>query len=142
MSADHDLGTRRSLRCGLMATEAQLVTHQGPEHPRWAFIAAFVGIVAGGLLGGVIGYGLVDVQCTGNCDTALSSAVIIGSLLGAAGLSVVSAIGLRAMGEWSTVQDRALPQQQPLPPLSQEPLSQEPLSQEPLQARGPIDAGE
>ena len=116
-----------------METQAELLIPQGPEHPRWAFVTAFNGIVAGGLLGGVIGYGLVNVQCDGDCGAALAIAVVVGSVLGAAGLSVVAAIGLRAMAEWSTVQDRALPQQQPLPAVTSSPASPKTAS-EPSQA--------
>ena len=37
---------------------------------RGAYLLAFVGVVLAGVFGGIIGYGLVDVGCTGNCSTA------------------------------------------------------------------------
>ena len=67
---------------------------------RTAFLLAFLSVVVAGLFGGVIGYGLVDVGCTGSCQTPKLVGVIGGALVGAGGVGIVAVLVLRAMAEW------------------------------------------
>jgi hypothetical protein len=67
---------------------------------------AFVGILLGGLAGGLIGFALVDLQCSGDCGTATGFGILVGSIVAAAGTAVVAVLVLRAQGEWSEIQDR------------------------------------
>jgi len=67
---------------------------------RAARAVAFASVIIAGAAGGTIGFALVDVQCTGNCDVATGAAMLVGSLGFAGGMSVVAVLGLRAMGEW------------------------------------------
>ena len=71
-----------------------------------ARVLAFVSILLGGLCGGLIGWALVDLQCTGDCGLAAGTAGLVGAVLGAGGVAVVAVLALRAMGEWRTVQHR------------------------------------
>ncbi|MTA39496.1 MAG: hypothetical protein F2560_00470, partial [Actinobacteria bacterium] len=48
-----------------------------------ARILAFIAILVGGLAGGLIGFALVDVQCTGDCGLPLSLGIIVGSIVSA-----------------------------------------------------------
>jgi len=73
---------------------------------RAARALAFIAILVGGFAGGLIGYALVDVQCTGDCDTAKALGAGIGAVAAAAGTAVVAVLVLRAMGEWHEIQDR------------------------------------
>jgi putative effector of murein hydrolase len=73
---------------------------------RLARILAFVAIVVGGILGGVIGYALVKLQCNGSCSVPESTGALIGSLVCAAGTAIVVVLGLRAMGEWRELNDK------------------------------------
>jgi hypothetical protein len=66
---------------------------------------AFVAIVVGGLAGGLIGYGFVDLQTTGDATTAAAVGAVVGAVLAAAGVAVVAVLVLRAMGEWRQVRD-------------------------------------
>jgi hypothetical protein len=75
-----------------------------PSRP--ARIVAFAAIVAGGVLGGLIGYALVKLQCSGSCSVPESTGALIGSLVCAAGTSIVVVLGLRAMGEWRELNDK------------------------------------
>ena len=81
-----------------------------PEHPESSLpsvrarVAAFVAILLGGACGALIGYGLVDVQCTGDCGTAEGAGAVTGGLIAAIGVAVVAVLVLRAMGEWRTIQ--------------------------------------
>lgn len=66
---------------------------------------AFVAILLSGAAGGLIGYALVDVQCTGDCGLQLGLGVLVGSVSFAAGAAVVAVLGLRAVGEWRQIED-------------------------------------
>jgi len=67
---------------------------------RVARVVAFASVLVAGLAGGTIGFALVDVQCTGECEVPSGVGMLIGSVSFAAGMSVVAVLGLRAMGEW------------------------------------------
>ena len=73
-----------------------------PSHAagRWGVLAAFLAVVVGGLSGAAIGFGLVGIDCTGECGTAEGIGAIVGGLIGAAGVAVVAVLVLRAMAEW------------------------------------------
>ncbi len=64
---------------------------------------AFSAILIGGLCGGLIGYGFVDLQCTGDCGTAAAIGALIGAIVAAAGTAVIAVLVLRAMGEWRQI---------------------------------------
>jgi hypothetical protein len=68
--------------------------------PRSAFLLAFLSVVVAGIFGGIIGYGLVDVGCTGSCDTPKLAGTIAGAMIAAGGVGVVAVLVLRAMAEW------------------------------------------
>lgn len=72
----------------------------GPGPGRRAFLLAYVLVVVGGVLGAVIGYGLVDVQCGGSCTVPLALGALIGGAGAAAGTGTVAVLTLRAMAEW------------------------------------------
>ena len=68
---------------------------------------AFVSILIGGLAGGMIGYGLVDVTCDGDCGVPLGLGIFIGASASAGGTAIVAVLVLRAIGEWREVADRS-----------------------------------
>lgn len=70
-----------------------------------ARILAYVAILIGGLAGGLIGFALVDVQCTGDCGLPLSLGIFVGSTVSAGGTAIVAVLGLRALGEWREISD-------------------------------------
>ncbi len=86
------------------AAVAQPPTHQDDPHPyaasRGALIGAFVAVVVAGLSGAAIGFGLVDIGCSGDCGTLSGLAALIGGLLGAGGVAIVAVLLLRSMAEW------------------------------------------
>jgi hypothetical protein len=68
---------------------------------RTAYLLTFVAVVVAGVFGGVIGYGLADISCTGDdCTTSRLLAVLIGSTFAAGGVGIVAVLVLRAMAEW------------------------------------------
>lgn len=67
---------------------------------------AFVAILVAGLAGALIGSAMIDLQCSGNCDVPIGIGLLIGSLIGAGGMSIVTVLVLRAVGEWRELADR------------------------------------
>ena len=67
---------------------------------------AFTSILIGGVAGGLIGYGLVDVQCDGDCGLPLGLGIFLGSVISAGGTAIVAVLVLRALGEWRELSDR------------------------------------
>lgn len=71
--------------------------------PRGARILAFLAILLGGLFGGLIGYGFTDLQCEAGCAARAGVYGVVGAIVGAVGVGIVSVLALRAMGEWRTI---------------------------------------
>jgi hypothetical protein len=67
---------------------------------RTAFLLSFAAVVVAGVFGGVIGYGLINLSCTGDCATEKLLATFIGSTFAAGGVGIVAVLVLRAMAEW------------------------------------------
>lgn len=67
---------------------------------RTAYLLAFLAVVIAGAFGGIIGYGLVDISCEGNCQVPKFFGTVIGSVFAAVGVGIVAVLVLRAMAEW------------------------------------------
>jgi len=67
---------------------------------------AFAGILLAGIAGAEMGYLMIDVQCSGSCAVPNGIGMSVGSLIGAAGMSVVAILALRAIGEWRELADK------------------------------------
>ena len=76
------------------------------EHPyaasKPALIGAFFAVVIAGLAGAAIGFGLVDIGCTGDCGAVSGLAALFGGLLAAGGVAIVAVLLLRSMAEWKS----------------------------------------
>ena len=72
------------------------------DPPKAARLAAFGSILLGGLLGGLVGYGVGDVMFRN--DTWAAVGALVGAITGAVGVGVVANLTLRAMNEWNAVQ--------------------------------------
>ena len=75
----------------------------GPSKPSQAL--AFGSILLGGFCGGLIGFAFTDLQCSGSCTGASGISALIGAIVGAGGVGVVSILALRAMNEWKSKSD-------------------------------------
>lgn len=71
-----------------------------------ARVLAFAAILVAGLCGGLIGYAVVDLQCEGDCTTLSGVGGLVGAVVFAGGVGIVSILALRAMGEWRVIQHR------------------------------------
>ncbi|MCU0312276.1 MAG: hypothetical protein MUE36_15190 [Acidimicrobiales bacterium] len=75
-----------------------------------ARVLAFVAIVLAGAAGAFIGYGVAQLQCTGDdCAAITGLGGLFGAVVAAGGTAVVAVLTLRAMGEWHTIQARGGP---------------------------------
>lgn len=68
--------------------------------------AAFAAILVAGICGALIGWSVVDLQCSGDCGLAEGAATVVGGAIAAGGTAVVAVLTLRAMGEWHAVSDK------------------------------------
>lgn len=68
--------------------------------PESARALAFAAILIGGLLGGLVGFGIGDVLYPDSTWSAVGA--LAGALTGAVGLGVLANLTLRAMNEWKT----------------------------------------
>lgn len=69
-------------------------------------IAAFAAILVAGLAGGLIGFSLISLQCSGSCGTGKGLGVFTGAIMAAIGMSVVAVLVMRAIGEWNDLEQR------------------------------------
>jgi hypothetical protein len=74
---------------------------------RGAYVLAFLSVLLAGAFGGIIGYGLVDIGCSGDCGIAVVAGLAVGALIGAVGVGIVAVLVLRAMAEWQRGGKRA-----------------------------------
>ena len=65
---------------------------------RAAFLLAFGASSSPGILGGIIGYGIVDVGC--DSDAAKFVGTLGGAMIAAGGVGIVAVLVLRPMAEW------------------------------------------
>lgn len=70
-----------------------------------ARVIAFVGVLVAGAAGAAIGFALVDLQCAGQCSVGTGIGLLLGAVVGALGMAVVSVLVLRAVGEWRELDD-------------------------------------
>lgn len=80
--------------------QAPVPTAPDPGTPQR--VVAFVSILVGGLLGGLIGYGIGDLLWAE--PIAVAAVAMIGALVGAVGVGVLANLTLRAMGEWKAIE--------------------------------------
>jgi hypothetical protein len=81
-----------------------------------ARVVAFTLILLAGAAGGFIGYSFVDLQCEGDCAVQTGIAAVVGAVVAAVGLAVVTVLTLRAMGEWRTIQEEEAAKPENRPP--------------------------
>ena len=71
--------------------------------------AAFASILVAAVCGGLMGFAIVDLQCSGDCGGWALLGSIGGALATSVGTAVIAVLVLRAMAEWeeqASVRDR------------------------------------
>ena len=71
---------------------------------------AFLGILAGGVCGALIGFAFAKLQASGDRTVPEALGMLLGATIGAGGVAVVAVLGLRAMGEWRGLAEARLRQ--------------------------------
>lgn len=72
--------------------------------PLLARVLAVIAIVVAGLCGGLIGWAVMDLQCTDGCTTAAGFVGLGGAVVAAGGVAIVAVLTLRAMSEWEAAE--------------------------------------
>lgn len=72
--------------------------------PLVARVLAVIAIVVAGLCGGLIGYAVMDLQCSDGCTTLAGFVGVGSAALAAGGVAIVAVLTLRAMSEWHAAQ--------------------------------------
>lgn len=84
--------------------QPEALPDSGP--PVWARLLAVGSIVLGGGCGGLIGWSIVDLQCTTDCSTNAALVGLASAVVFAVGMAVVAVLSLRAMAEWKATEAR------------------------------------
>jgi ABC-type Co2+ transport system permease subunit len=63
-------------------------------------------VLAAGACGGLIGWAVVDLQCTGDCTVPRGVGALIGALLAAVGTALICVLAIQAMAEWHQQEGR------------------------------------
>ena len=77
--------------------------------PATARLLAFGAIVLAGICGGLIGWKFTDLQMEGDGGLWPGVGGLVGAVVFAGGVGVVSVLVLRAMTEWNTIRDTGDP---------------------------------
>jgi hypothetical protein len=65
-----------------------------------------VAVLAAGACGGLIGWAVVDLQCTGDCTVQTGLGGLIGAVLAALGTALICVLAIQAMAEWHQQEGR------------------------------------
>ena len=57
-------------------------------------------VFGAGALGGLIGWAVADLQCTGNCDVQTGVGTFVGAVVAALGTALICVLAVQAMAEW------------------------------------------
>ena len=87
----------------MSSTTQDALPDAGP--PIWARLLAVSAIIIAGVCGGLIGWSVVDLQCT-ECNSLAIGAGIGTAIVCAVGVAVVAVLSLRAMAEWKALEAR------------------------------------
>lgn len=65
-----------------------------------AKVVAFGVIVLAGSCGALIGWAVADLQCTGSCTAQTGIGALVGGVMAAGGVAVITVLALQALAEW------------------------------------------
>ena len=57
-------------------------------------------VVGAGAMGALIGWAVVDLQCSGDCDVQTGIGTLVGAVLAAIGTGLICVLAVQAMAEW------------------------------------------
>ena len=71
-----------------------------------ARILTVTSVLVAGLCGGLIGWAVADLQCSGDCVVQTGLAGFFGALLAALGTALICVLAIQAMAEWREQEGR------------------------------------
>ena len=74
--------------------------------PLLARVLAVIAIVVAGLCGGLIGWAVADLQCSGTCTAAQGAGGLVGAAVAAGGVGIIAVLALQALAEWRAQEGR------------------------------------
>lgn len=105
--ADSVLANPRSVDFEPMGTSSGSSSPVGAASaapPLVARLVAVAAILVAGLCGGLIGFAVMDLQCTDGCTTTAGFVGVGSAIIAAGGVAIVSVLTLRAMSEWEATE--------------------------------------
>jgi hypothetical protein len=78
-----------------------------------ARVVAFAVIALAGACGALIGWAVADLQCDGSCSAQTAIGALIGGVIAAGGVAVVTVLALQALAEWRAQEGRRRPPRDP-----------------------------
>ncbi|MET1048972.1 MAG: hypothetical protein ABWZ55_05030 [Acidimicrobiales bacterium] len=63
-------------------------------------------VLAAGACGGLIGWAVVDLQCSGDCTVPSALGALVGALLAAVGTALICVLAIQAMAECTQKEGR------------------------------------
>lgn len=69
-------------------------------------VLTFGAVVAAGAMGALIGWAVVDLQCTGDCEVQTGVGGLVGGVLAAMGTGLICVLAVQAMAEWRAQEGR------------------------------------
>lgn len=71
-----------------------------------ARVLTVASVLVAGACGGLIGWAVADLQCTGDCAVQTGLGGLIGAGLAAAGTALICVLAVQAMAEWREQEGR------------------------------------
>ena len=65
-----------------------------------------VSVLVAGVCGGLIGWAVADLQCSGDCTVQTAMGGLIGAVLAATGTALICVLAIQAMAEWREQEGR------------------------------------
>jgi hypothetical protein len=65
-----------------------------------------VSVLVAGVCGGLIGWAVADLQCSGDCTVQTGMGGLIGAVLAALGTALICVLAVQAMAEWREQEGR------------------------------------
>jgi hypothetical protein len=63
-------------------------------------------VLVAGACGGLIGWAVADLQCSGDCTVQTGLGGLVGALLAAVGTALICVLAIQAMAEWQQQEGR------------------------------------
>ncbi len=77
-----------------------------PRPSPLARLLTVASVLVAGACGGLIGWAVADLQCTGDCSVQTGIGGLVGALVAALGTALICVLAIQAMAEWREQEGR------------------------------------